>query len=181
MRRWKNLGVFDSPKGQVPHSYCPPGVTKCCFVLIPFSNTQLMEPTVQIEFGEHFATSGSCNEVCGHLGWVAITQCLTIQLSIINTQPQFPILFGREQHWVAIQALAATDCTCSLEDCNLSVQIWQVLWRHRVWPISLWTCSFHFCNIQIPMSVWCQWRHFVGLKNCGFIPSQDPHDGILFL
>jgi len=116
-------------------------------VLIPFPNAQLMEPTVQIEFGEHFAPFGSYNEVSGHRGWVVITQFLTIQLSIINTQAQFPILFG-ENNLGAIQTLNVTDYTCSLEDCDLSVQLWQMLWRHQIWPTSLWTCSFHFCDIR---------------------------------
>ena len=125
------------------------------FCADPLLECATLEPTVQIEFGEHFATSGSCNEVCGHQDWVAITQSLMIQLLIINTQAQFPILFGNKQHWGAIQTLTSTDYTCSLEDCNLSVQLWQVLRRHLVWPTSLWTCSFHFCDIKIPVSARC--------------------------
>jgi len=101
-----------------------------------------------------------------------------IQDSMVNPQAQFPILFGSKQHWGDIQTLTATDYTCSLKDCDLSVQLWQVLWRHQVWPTSLWTCSFHFCDIQIPMLGWCQSLHFAGLENRGFISSQDPNDGI---
>ena len=59
--------------------------------------TKLLFHVIKATINQHIAPSGSRNEVCRHRGWVAITQCLMIQLSIINTQAQFPILLGSKQ------------------------------------------------------------------------------------
>ena len=135
--------------------YTDPGCHKSCFMLITLAYAQLMKATVKILLGKHVSSPSSRYEVCSHWCRITIPQGLRIKFAVINTPTEAPILFRCKQHRGSIQASTTADNTCLLQNCNPSIQFWQVLWRNRVRATRNWSSSLYLRDVKIPLSVWC--------------------------